>query len=477
MIFNSIPFIIFFPIVVILYYLCPKKIRYIWLLLCSYFFYMTQSSDFVALLLLTTITTYLAGIAICKVNSITLKKVFIGITFVLNVGIIVYMKYTNFFLEMFGSKERFNLFVPIGISFYTLQALSYIMDCYRGKISPMYNIARYALYVSFFPTLLSGPINRSYDLMPELTCTNKLELDNVKQGMQKMLWGYFLKLVIAARLTILVDTVYQNPDEYSSVSLVLAAISFLFMLYCDFEGYSLIAIGASKILGINMRDNFRQPFYSTSMSELWRRWHISLSTWLREYLYFPLGGNRKGTARKYINTMIVMFVSGIWHGANYTFFVWGILNGLFLVVGSALKDRRDQLATAIGLAERAKLRTVLQRIGVYILYGFSMIFFANDSLAGACSVIRGIVTRISIKSVLTGELFSLGLGTFNLLFVIVLAVFVMVVDGLCNRRQCDITGLMKTTPTYIRWIAYLTIVVLILFSSNLSGTEFIYSKM
>lgn len=476
MLFNSMAFIIFFIVVTLLYYVCPKKIRYIWLLACSYIFYFSQSAHFVVLLITTTVITYIAGLLLYKYSDVKIKNCIVGISFVINVGIIVYLKYTDFFLEMFNSGKRFNFVVPIGISFYTLQALSYIMDCYREKLEPEKNILRYALFVSFFPSMLSGPINRGRDLLPELRCAKNLELDNVKEGLQKMLWGYFLKLVIAARLTILVDTAYANADGYSGVSLLIAAIAYLFMLYCDFEGYSQIAIGASRILGITVLENFKQPFFATSMSELWHRWHISLSTWLREYLYFPLGGNRKGTTRKYINMMIVMFVSGLWHGANYTFIIWGILNGLFLVVGNALIDKRDAVARKCNLYD-TRIRIVLQRIGVYLLYAFSFIFFAQDNIQNAFLIVSRIFTRFNVSGLVNGEIFSLGLGMANLGFIIVMCVFVMFIDGYCNRMKTDIVGLFKVMPLVVRWGIYLAVVTMIVFSANLSGKEFIYSKM
>ena len=477
MLFNSIPFIIFFPIVVLLYYLMPAKIRYVWLLICSYFFYLSQSTSYVLLLLLTTISTYVAGIVLNKAKTKNIKDVIIAVTVLLNVGILAFIKYADFALELFGTDRRFNFFIPIGISFYTLQAITYLVDLYRGKIEPVYNPARYALYVSFFPSLLSGPINRAQDLLPELSCAKSLDLVAVKEGMQKMLWGYFLKLCIAARLTIIVDTAYANVEQYSGSSLVVAAVAFLFMLYCDFEGYSCIAIGAAKILGIRMKDNFRQPFYATSVNELWSRWHISLSTWFKEYLYYPLGGSRKGTLRRYINIMVIFVVSGLWHGANYTFFVWGILNGTFRILGDALLGVRNKIANITGYDKHTSLRITLERIGVYILYGFTMIFFSNDNIDNAWKIIVRIATQFQVISIFKGEWFTLGLGTFNFMFVIVLAIFVLVVDGYCNRYTCDVVGICKKLPMIARWCIYFALITMILFSANLTGQEFIYAQM
>lgn len=479
MIFNSIPFIIFFPLVVLIYYIIPHKVRYIWLLIVSYFFYLCQSTSFVSLLLISTAVTYLSGILLEKSNRAKTpaiaKKTVVAATVVINLGILLVFKYTDFFLELIGNTRRFNLILPIGISFYTFRAVSYIVDCYRGKIVPEKNPLKLALYLSFFLSLLSGPIERACDFLPELSKKVDFDLENVKCGMQKMLWGYFLKIAVAGRLSILVDNVYSNSDGYRGLSLVFAALSYLFMLYCDFEGYSQIAIGGARVMGITMRENFRQPFYSENMGVLWRRWHVSLSTWFRDYLYIPLGGNRKGVRRKYLNLMIVLFLSGVWHGANLTFFIWGLLNGAYIVIGQMTISRRDDLAAKMNIP--AKVRLFFKRVGVYILYAFTFIFFANDSVKSAWLVIKGIFTRFSLSPSGILEIFSLGLGKFNLLLTVLLALFVLVVDGKCYKYDCEFSTLLKKTPTWLRWMIYYAVLILILFSANLTGKEFIYSKM
>lgn len=475
MIFNSIPFIIFFPIVALVYYLIPHKVRYIWLLAASYFFYLCQSTSFVVLLVFSTIVTYISGLLLEKADTDKKRNVIVAAGVIINLMILFEFKYTDFFLELFGSEKRLNLILPIGISFYTFQAVSYTVDCYRGKIEPEKNPFRLALYLSFFLSILSGPINRACDFLPELSKKVTFDTENVKVGLQKMLWGYFLKLCIAARLSIVVDNVYANSDGYSGISLVFTALAYLFMLYCDFEGYSQIAIGGAKIMGLTMCENFRQPFYSESMGALWRRWHVSLSTWFRDYLYIPLGGNRKGTARKYLNLIIVLFLSGVWHGANLTFFIWGLLNGLYIVIGQITIPWRDKIADALKIP--GKVRLFLKRVGVYILYAFTFIFFANASVSDAWLVIKGIALRMNISASGIRELFALGLGKFNLALTLALALFVLIVDGKCFREDCEFSELMTKTPTWLRWTIYYGILILILFSANLTGKEFIYSKM
>ena len=481
MIFNSIPFIIFLPIVALGFYIIPQKFKVLWLLIASYFFYMCQDTAFVSLLIFSTIITYGAGILLGRINfaasshAIFLRRFTATFAVIINLAILIIFKYADFFLELFGSSVRFSLLLPIGISFYTFEALSYIIDVYRGKITPERNILKLALYLSFFLNILSGPINRASDMLPEVSKRVTFDLENVKVGFQKMLWGYFLKLCVAARLSIIVDNVYANIDGYRGLSLAAAAVFYLFMLYCDFEGYSQIAIGAARIMGIRMQENFRQPFYSDSMSILWRRWHVSLSSWFRDYLYIPLGGNRKGTARKYLNLIIVLFLSGVWHGANLTFFIWGLLNGIFIVAGQITIGVRDNIAARLKIT--GGLRLFLKRCGVYILYAFTFIFFANDSVNNAFMAIRGIFLRFEISPSAIMEIFGLGLGKFNLLLVILMMLLVMIVDGKCFKRDCDFSALMKVTPTYIRWGLYYAMLIMILFSANLSGKEFIYSKM
>ena len=484
MTFNSIPFIILFPVAVFLYYIVPKRFRYVWLLVCSYAFYYMCAKGFVALIAATTVIIYIAGHAIAVTDHKGGKKAILAVAAVICLGILFVFKYLDFSLSLFGSGLRFNLMLPVGISFYTFQAVSYIADVYREKIEPEKNIFKLALYLSFFLSILSGPINRAHDMLPQFEEPDDLSTDQIKRGMQKMLWGYFLKLAIAGRLAIVVDNVYGASESYSGASVALTALFYMFMLYCDFEGYSQIAIGAGYILGIKMKENFRQPFFSESLSEMWRRWHVSLSTWFRDYMYIPLGGNRKGTVRKYINLFVVLFVSGIWHGANLTFFAWGAINGIFLIAGQLLMPYRDRVAG--GLKEKIckndksektfdSIREALKRIGTYILFSYSFIYFANDSMTNAYLAVKRILTGFFDGT--CGELFLLGLGRFNLALTLAMILFVLIADGNAYRRDCDTPDLITRIPTVARWIIYYALLTAILFSANLSGKEFIYSRM
>ena len=399
--------------------------------------------------------------------------------------ILFIFKYLNFSLALIGNPLRFEFAVPLGISFYTFQSISYIVDVYRDPSKAEKNPAKLALFLTFFLSVVSGPVNRAGDMIPQFTQPSDMSLSDIKTGMQKMLWGYFLKLAIAARLTIVVDNVYADSSKYSGFAIAFTALAYLFMLYCDFEGYSQIVIGSGYMLGIKMKENFRQPFFSSSMSEVWRRWHVSLSLWLRDYLYIPLGGNRRGTVRKYVNIFLVLVISGIWHGANMTFIIWGALNGAYIIIGQILIPYRDRIAGQLRgrlcRSERSgvvfdRTRKYLQRVGVYILTSFTFIFFSNKNVTNAWFAVKGILMRFSPKGA-ASQLTTLGLGRFNLVLTLAMVLFVLVADSKAYDRSCDTPSLIKTIPTPVRWAIYYALLIAILFSANLTGKEFIYSKM
>ena len=346
MLFNSFHFLIFLPVVAVIYYILPKKVRYIWLLAASYYFYMQWNPVYVLLLLGTTLVTYAGALAIEKTSKIRTKRIVLITALTANLLMLAYFKYMNMLMSLaaslakfFGTKDisfSFNILLPVGISFFTLQALGYLIDVYRGDIYAEKNVFRYALFVSFFPQLVAGPIERSRGLLKQLAVPKSFSFENVRHGFITMLYGYLLKVVIADRIAIFVDAVYDSPEQFGGAFVVVATLLFTLQIYCDFYGYSTIAKGAARILGIKLMDNFDAPYLSGSIKEFWRRWHISLSTWFRDYLYIPLGGSRKGRTRTYINLMIVFAVSGLWHGASLSFVAWGVLHGLYQVVEGLL---------------------------------------------------------------------------------------------------------------------------------------------
>ena len=342
MLFNSIDFLIFFPIVTIAYFLIPHKFRYLWLLAASYYFYMCWNPKYALLMATSTVITWASGILIDRVNNkknkteqekTKEKKLWVALSFISNLAILFFFKYFDFALANVNAvltqfnfeliQPAFDVVLPVGISFYTFQALSYTVDIYRKEIYAEKNILKYALFVSFFPQLVAGPIERSKNLLIQFNKENHFDYDRVKNGLLLMLWGFFMKLVIADRVAMVVDQVYNNYAQYAGFEIAIATVFFAIQIYCDFGSYSNIAIGAAQVMGFTLMENFRQPYFSKSVAEFWRRWHISLSSWFRDYLYIPLGGNRKGKVRKYINLMIVFLTSGLWHGASWHFVVWG----------------------------------------------------------------------------------------------------------------------------------------------------------
>ena len=361
MLFNSVNFLLFFPMVVLICFILPKQVRHFWLLLASYYFYMCWNAKYVLLLLFSTCITYISGRVLGRINShaetqqsIRMKKTVVFGSLLLNLGLLFWFKYINFtiscLVKIFSvvnveiTLPSFDIVLPVGISFFTFQALSYTMDVYRGDIYPEKNFFKYALFVSFFPQLVAGPIERSKHLLKQLSVPNVFDFNRALNGFLLMLWGFFLKIVLADRIAIFVDTIYENYEKYPGAYLLIATILFALQIYCDFAGYSTIAIGASEILGISLMENFDAPYLSTSVGQFWRRWHISLTSWFKDYLYIPLGGNRKSKIGGYINLLVVFLLTGIWHGAAWTFIIWGLLNGILRILEKGLHEKVIQIS-------------------------------------------------------------------------------------------------------------------------------------
>lgn len=397
MLFNSISFLLFFPILCIIYYLIPSKqirIRNILLLVASYYFYMNWKAEFALLLLFSTLVTYFCSLGIARNGNKKTKKGLLILSIIFNIGILFLFKYFNFFAESIenvllwsGLKidiPEFSLLLPVGISFYTFKALGYTIDVYRGNVEAEKDIITYALFVSFFPQLAAGPIDRANNLLPQLKMSHHFDYDRVLGGAKIMIWGYFLKLVLADRCGIYVDAIFNNVDYHNGGSFLIASLLFTIQIYGDFSGYSLIAIGVAKVIGYDLVENFRRPYFAASVGEFWHRWHISLSTWFRDYVYIPLGGNRVSKARCYFNLFITFLVSGIWHGANWTFFVWGALHGVLLCIEKA-----------IGISKRkfSGFNKLVHCLCTFILVNFAWVFFRADSLSDAVTVITGIFTN------------------------------------------------------------------------------------
>lgn len=413
MLFNSMDFLCFFPVIVIIYFLIPKRLRYLWLLIASYYFYMGWNPKYAILIALSTIITYASSLLIDwfdKNGNLKGKYFCLFFSLVLNLAILGLFKYANFFINNINSilnqlhieiaVRRLDLLLPVGISFYTFQALSYTMDVYYKKIKPEKNFLKYSLFVSFFPQLVAGPIERSTNLLPQIQNIEKIDIwsfDRIRDGLILMIWGFFQKLVIADRASLLVNTILNNYSSYGFVEISIAIILFAIQIYCDFGGYTNIAIGAAKVMGFNLMQNFRQPYLAVNIKDFWRRWHISLTSWFTDYVYIPLGGNRKGVIRKYINTIIVFGISGLWHGASWNYVVWGLVHACFQIIGD-VKKRIFNLKPNNSLSSHIR-----KCICTFVLVDFAWLFFAADSLLEALRMIKQMFSHF-----LTAGFFNLG---------------------------------------------------------------------
>lgn len=430
MLFNSIDFLIFFPVVLLVYFIFPRKIRYIWLLVASYFFYMCWNPAYIVLILLSTLVTYVCGLLIGKIRKRNEKpdggqlvrmKVWIGVGVAVNIGMLVYFKYTNFLIHTLNSLltrfsiqeiHEFDILLPVGISFYIFQALGYMIDVYRGNIAAEKNFLKYALFVAFFPQLVAGPIERSGNLLNQIKDEPSRKLWNyerVTSGMILMLWGYFLKVVIADRAAVLVNTVFAGYEGYQMTALAAGAMAFAVQVYCDFAGYSMIAIGAAKVLGFHLMENFNTPYFAMSVTDFWRRWHISLSTWFRDYLYIPLGGSRCGKLKKYRNILITFGVSGLWHGANWTYVVWGLMNGAYQIVEKEITPIVRKINHKFHTKTDSFGYRFFRRLVTFILIDISYIFFRADSLHQAVHYIKRMVLYRDWWSLFDQQIYTLGL--------------------------------------------------------------------
>ncbi|MEG0091191.1 MAG: MBOAT family O-acyltransferase, partial [Oscillospiraceae bacterium] len=365
-------------------------VKNIWLLVSSYYFYMCWRPEYALLILFSTATTFLASIAIDKARSKGQRKFMLVLSIVLNLSVLFLFKYYNFFtanitalLLNFGvvlTPPTFDLLLPVGISFYTFQALGYSIDVYRGNVKREKNFFTYALFVSFFPQLVAGPIERSENLLPQFYHHEKFDYTRVKNGLVQMCWGFFKKMVIADGVAQIISIVYDSPTKFSGIQLVIATVFFAFQIYCDFSGYSDIAIGAAEVLGFNLMRNFAHPYFAKNATEFWRRWHISLSSWFMDYLYIPLGGSRKGYARTLINLFVTFLVSGLWHGAQWTFVVWGALNGIYVIADRVLKPYIKSLQHSLHLKEKGLIANIFGATITFILVDFAWIFFRANSV-------------------------------------------------------------------------------------------------
>ena len=488
MLFNSVNFLIFFPITILIYYVLPKKAKNIWLLLASYFFYMCWNPSYILLLIFSTLVTYGCARLMAKQEEQSKKKKFVVLCILLNLAVLFFFKYNDFifenaqyvaykYLHLILLKPKIDVLLPVGISFYIFQALGYSIDVYRGKVEAEKNLLEYALFVSFFPQLVAGPIERSKDLLSQLKGDKPVDFYKARHGFLIMLWGFFLKLVIADRIGIFVDAVYDNFAEYQGWYLIVATVLFAFQIYCDFYGYSTIAVGAGKMLGVNLTENFNSPYLSTCVKAFWRNWHITLSSWFKDYVYIPLGGNKKSKCRTYLNTLIVFALSGLWHGANWTFVIWGLLNGLFQVVGDIVSKYTSKLKEKLNYNSDLIGAKIIKVITTFILIDFSWIFFRAKSLEDATKVVTSIFTNHNPWILFDGSLFNLGVDA-NDFIVLAVALLVLLIADAFKKKQIRISEVIERQNLLIRWSVYLiaifSILIFGIWGSAYDAKSFIY---
>lgn len=468
--FNSLQYLIFLPIVVILYFTLPKKAKNPMLLAASYYFYACWQPAYACLMLFSTVATYVCGLLIDKKP--LRRKTWLTLCLVINLAILFFFKYFNFVFGAVGSllsvkMPTLNVLLPVGISFYTFQALGYTMDVYRGTIRAETNFIDYALFVSFFPQLVAGPIERTGNIIPQLKTPNKPDLKNFQVGLTLIIWGMMKKVIIADNMAVMVNTAYNNVTAHTGAQLIFATVCFAVQIYCDFSAYSDIARGSSRIIGIKLMRNFDCPYGAQSIKDFWRRWHISLSTWFKDYLYFPLGGSRKGKTRTLINLVIVFMVSGLWHGAAFTFVLWGLLHGIYQVVGSLLVPVKKKIYSVI--PEKNILLQLVRTLFTFVLVCLGWVLFRANSVSDAMFIFKQMLTPGVFDP------FSLGLSTPMLNAVVVTAIVLLLVDFF-NRKQ-KITDFVNS-HTAVRYLVYFIILLSIFvfgyYGSGFDPQDFVY---
>jgi alginate O-acetyltransferase complex protein AlgI len=475
--FNSLHFAIFFPIVVALYFAIAHERRWILLLGASLYFYMAWNPAYVVLLLTATAINFYAGKYIAASDDPRVRKTWLVAGVTTSLAILFFYKYFNLFNESVRAAlgwsgvawpvPALHFLLPVGISFYTFHTLTYTIDIYRGIQQPEPRFGIFALFVSFFPQLVAGPIARSSMLMPQFYERHDFDYRLAADGMKLMAWGFFKKLVLADQLTKYVDQVYAAPQEFSGPVLVLATVFFAFQIYCDFSGYTDIAIGSARIMGFRLMLNFNHPYVSKNVREFWRRWHISLSTWFRDYFYVSLGGNRVSVPRWYLNLFLTFLVSGLWHGASWNFVIWGALHGFYVVFGQATEPLRRRMTDAIGLGRVPRLHRALQLVTTFALVTLAWVFFRAQTFDQAMAVL----SRLPVGLTSFEELY-LDLGAYN--FWVAIASIVVLELVQYWQRNDDVIDRVSAQPAPLRWGLYYALIVAILVFGEFGGQDFVY---
>ena len=492
MLFNSLDFLIFLPMIFIVFWITPSRLRWIPLLIASYYFYIYWSPKLIFLILFTTIVSYLCGILLEKAKEkVVLRRLILAVTMISCLGVLVFFKYFNFLYDvffdigsLFGAGDPngyFSIILPVGISFYTFQTASYVVDVYRGNMRAEKHLGYFALFVTFFPQLVAGPIERSEALLPQLRAEKKIKDIDYVGAFRFMLVGFFKKIAIADSIGIIVNATYDNVSGANGLGALISVLLFSAQIYCDFSGYSDIAVGCAKLFGVNLMENFNTPYVSRSIKEFWGRWHISLSSWLRDYIYFPIGGSRVRTARWIFNITLVFFVSGLWHGANYTFIIWGLMHALFQIVGKFTLGARNKFWRAVNISPDGKLVSILRNIGTVALVTLSWIFFRASTPSDALIILKKIFTDYSFSAEYIKNTASmLSLSTATVIYTVFALLMMLCLEKLKYPERKFITDRCTTrVRSALRFFAYIVMiwciigVWIVLQSANI-GSSFIY---
>ena len=484
MLFNSLSFLIFFPIIFILYWNINKqniRLQNLLLLAASYYFYSCWDWRFLFLLLFSTALDYFTGIKINESNNDKARKFWFWLSIGVNLSFLGVFKYYNFFAASFAeslsyvglhiSPSTLNIVLPVGISFYTFHGLSYVIDIYKRRIEPERNFVDYSLFVSFFPLLVAGPIERATHLLPQLKKPRNFNYSQGVSGLQQILWGLFKKVVIADSCAEYANLIFNNYNDYQGVTLLLGAFFFTIQIYGDFSGYSDIALGTARLLGIDLIRNFSFPYFSRDISEFWRRWHISLSTWFRDYLYIPLGGSKGSMWQKVRNTFIIFIVSGFWHGANWTFILWGLLNALYILPLILFGSNRTYLNTVAQGKYFPTIREVFSVLLTFFLTMIAWIFFRAETVTQGITIITNGLKGLFSKS---GYVESLNLVYWDISFGLpLLIILFFMIEWFGREKEFALERFGVKWPLFIRWTFYFSLLFLILYYSG-SEVEFIY---
>lgn len=477
MLFNSIDFAVFIPIVFFLYWFVANrnlKIQNWLLLIASYVFYGWWDWRFLSLIFFSTILDYFVGYSLSNQNNVRKRKLLLTLSIVVNLGLLGFYKYYNFFLDnfveaftFFGSEinaRSLNIILPVGISFYTFQTLSYSIDVYRRKLEPTKDFVAFASFVTFFPQLVAGPIERASNLLPQFFKKRELHYSDAVNGLRQILWGLFKKIVIADNSAMFANEIFNNSEIYGGSTLLLGTFFFAIQIYCDFSGYSDIAIGTARLFGFSLMRNFAFPYFSRDIAEFWRRWHISLSTWFRDYLYIPLGGSKGGLWMKVRNTFIIFIVSGFWHGANWTFIIWGALNAIYFLPLLLRNQNRDNLDIVAQGKLLPSLKDFSKILLTFLLTLLAWIFFRAASVSDALSI---------INTIFSSSLFTMPEVSLRALLILSLISVFMIIEWIGREHQYAIESVNVNFSRPARWAVYYSIVFLIFIFAG-KGQTFIY---